>query len=138
MALTDNSIGIFNFISLHGEWKPPAEQVLIDQRPGVDGTTITRTGRRGVPFRMVSFVDLAAFSDVPTKLSRYQELITGDPQQIIWAGQDGIAQPVPFQVQVLAVDMIRGGPMHGAFGNALNPPSLAYIECIWTLVAIEI
>ena len=65
----------------------------------------------------------------------YRELVGGDPQDLIYqdldlASLDGIAG---FAVTDIGMPFIRA---IGGGSGGLRPPSLAYLECDWTLVAI--
>lgn len=135
MALDTNSIGNFAFIALHGDPAPPREQLEVSARPAVEGVTVTRTGKRGVPFRMRSQVDQASYETARATYRQYVDLIRDDPQVLI---QGGVVSTSEFyKVQVLDVRAVRIGPIKSASGG-LNSPSLGWLECDWDLIAILI
>ena len=135
MALDTNSIGSFSFIALLGDLVPPREQLEVSARPAVEGVTVTRTGKRGMPFRLRSQVDQASYAAARATYRQYVDLIRDDPQVLI---QGGVVSTSEFyKVQVLDVRAVRIGPIKSASGG-LFAPSLGWLECDWDLIAILI
>lgn len=134
MALSDNKIGPYPFISLRGEPIPPRQTLQIDDRPGVDGSEVVLTGVKGQPFTLVSMMDAVSFDQGSTFINDYQGLIEQAPVALVRGGvsSDGLG----YRVKVLDVRPARIMAMAGAVGNAFNPPSLAMVECQWDLLAI--
>jgi len=125
-----NIIGEFEFLTLHGRPSPPAEQVEVVARGGVDGLGIWRTGVRGQPFRMFSQVDAPSLEIAADEFERYQALIGQDPVEMV---QDDVIRD--WKVAVLGVQLVSRYAIMVPVGG-LNFPSLAWLEAEWTLVAI--
>lgn len=134
MALQNNSIGRFDFIALHGRLQPPREHLEITQRAAVDGTQITKFGKKGVPFQMVSRVDATTYQSARQLARFYLLLINSNPQTLVQAGISSDAEG--YRVQVLSVEPLRIAQIRGASGGR-HFPSLGWIEATWTLIAIE-
>ncbi len=133
MALLENRIGAFYFLGLSGERQPAKMVLSLDERPGVEGTEITREGLKGRPFRLRSWVDAVDYDTARLMYDFYRDLIADDPQELV---QGGISSTLEgFLVQVLDVSVVFCGAGN-AGTNGLNPPSNAYIECDWDLIAI--
>ncbi len=133
MALLENRIGDFYFLTLLGERQPPKEILTLDERPGVMGTEITREGKKGRPFVLRSFVDAVDYETARLMYDFYRDLIADDPQELV---QGGISSTLEgFLVQVLDVSVVESGTCRPG-GDGLNAPSNGYIECDWTLLAI--
>lgn len=135
MAVTTNSIGNFSFIALLGDPMPPREQLEVAARAAVEGVTVTRTGKRGVPFRLRSMVDQESYTAARATYLQYVDLIRDNPQSLIQGGIDSTSQQ--YKVQVLDVRAVRIGPLKSPVGG-LNSPSLGWLECDWDLIAILI
>jgi hypothetical protein len=67
MALPVNKIGANAFMALLGQLSEPRNQHEIDQRPGVDGTEILHTRKRGVPFTLISIHDCQSYALAQTE-----------------------------------------------------------------------
>lgn len=133
--MAQNSIGTFEFIALLGELEKPQQTLEIDQRAGTLGTTVTWTGRKGKPFQLISQVDAVDYIGARTLYDLYTELKDSEPVDVVQGGVPSGASN--FLCQVLDVQPLRIGVLAAAVGQAINPPSRGYIECLWTLIAIE-
>jgi hypothetical protein len=130
-----SSIGPHQFLILAGQIVPPHEQVDDPvQRRGVDGTGLWRTGRRGDKFSLRSKVDQPSLDAARLTFRQYQDLIGQDPQQLVQDDFDFSQQG--FQVFVLKVHLAALKTIRTAVGG-LNPPSLAWLEGDWELIAVE-
>jgi hypothetical protein len=136
MARLDNSIGEFDFGGISGNPLPPSEFLSIDQRPGLDGTEITREAVKGLPFTLVTWVDEASYEAAWGLYRDYLALKQGDPVPLVHAGIN--SETVEnYLVQVLDVRPLEVKACRPGAGG-LNPPSLAMLICEWHLIAIEI
>ena len=134
MAIPECKIGTTKVLFWLGQ--PPQflrQEIVADQRPGVDGTELTRIGTRGVPFQLGSQVDVHDIDDGWTVFHSYLDLINGDPLPLMWYDRQSVVSG--FKVQVLDVRMVRLHTITNAIGG-LNPPSGAFLECVWDLLAI--
>lgn len=106
---------------------------MLDERPGVIGTEITREGKKGRPFRVQSWVDAVDYDTARLMYDFYRDLITDDPQELVQGGISSVQEN--FLVQVLDVSVAYAGTIvPGTTG--LNPPSLGYLVCDWDLIGI--
>lgn len=132
------SIGDFEFVAIDGYWSPTAEVVSIDQRGGVDGTEVTAHGSKGRPFQLLTKVDQPTYAVALGTIDNYQALIYTDPVALVLNGRssesigDNGFKVAVLDVSVQACFALAPGAMGG-----LYPPSLAWLECRWQLVAIE-
>lgn len=127
-----NRIGNFEFVALHGSPLPPTEQPELVARAGVDGVGGWRTGVRGTPFRMLSQVDMPTYEIAGQVSINYTVLIGQDPVSLV---QDDVE--FPYQVVVLSVvERSRRGMVISTGG--LYPPSAAWLESEWTLMAVDV
>lgn len=139
MALQNNSIGAFDFITLLGQVVPPSYQVLTEDRPGVDGTEFILAGNKGRPFSLVSQVDCASYTAALLTFDFYLGLKVVAPVPLIQAGVLSFSRG--FLVKVINVELMPGSPktIRGAVGNKLGPsPNQGFLECRWDLVAVPI
>ena len=130
-----SSIGPFPFLILADQVVPPHEQVDEPvQRRGIDGTAVWRIGRRGEKFTLRSKVDQPSLDFARLTFAQYQSLIGQDPQTLI---QDDYAfAQQNFKVLVLKVQLVALKAIRTAVGG-MFPPSLAWLECDWELIAVE-
>lgn len=137
MALQDNSIGAFDFITLLGQVVPPSYQVLTEDRPGVDGTEFILAGNKGRPFSLVSQVDCASYTAAVATFQNYLGLKVVAPVPLIQGGVNYLTYAILFKV--VNVELMPGSPktIRGAVGNKLGPsPNQGFLECRWDLVAV--
>lgn len=132
------SIGEQEFIAIHGAWSPPAEAISVDQRPGVDGSEITAHGKKGRPFVLTTFVDQVTYPIALGTIHNYQLYIDNPPVPLVLHGRSSETVGVNgFLVQVLDVEMQDCFTLAPGAMGGINPPSLAWLICNWTLIAIE-
>lgn len=129
-------IGDFEFISLSMVPLPPAQQLQIETRAGVDGVALWRTGVRGEPFIVQSFVDVPNLTQAQVLYDTYRTLIGADPVTLIFADipwADPVVvlnvRPIPNEIRAILLGV---GGVAGNFG-----PSGATCACQWDLIAIR-
>lgn len=136
MALPENSIGPYNFVTLLGQVLPLRETLEMDQRGGVDGTEFTKLGEKGQPFQIVSQVDSESYDNAWQTLHGYRSLISDPPKELV-------VHNTPFStfgynVKVLAVNPLPNSPRAiRSVTGGLFPPSRAWLECVWDLIAVK-
>ncbi len=137
MAIPVNLIKGSYFMSLVGQIEPPRAMLEVDQRGGVDGSEILRTGKRGVPFTLVSTVDCSSYADGQWIFkNEYQQLwIEADAGNLVQSDYD--VSTDGYYVKVLGVRMLSLRQARVIVGG-LNYTSGAILICEWTLLAIEI
>lgn len=131
----ENRIGPFEFIDLAGNPDTVMPQIGLFVRSGVSGLTLVNDGVRGEPFVLRSKVDVETLAAARATYTFYTGLIGAEPQEIIWQDIDLSAEGTRFSV--LKVKQVSCIPIDSATGG-LFPPSLAWLECDWTLVAIDV
>lgn len=134
MAVTDNSIGDFDFLTLRGNVNAPAEQLVLDQRIGVDGTEATRTGVRATPSVLTSTRDVLDGAAGRRLYREYLDLINDNPVEVVKDGEpslDGL-----WKAQVLEVRLVILQAITAAVGGIEEDPPAAILVCEWTIIAI--
>lgn len=129
-------IGEFEFLSLTFPELFKERPIVMD-RPGVEGSAVWLTGRRGKPFTVRSTTDCQDLTDATLLLREYRDSIGGDP---IDAGWNGLS--ITNDEEKLIVVDVRPVPgrifrMAGATPG-LRPPSLAWLECDWDLLLVKV
>ena len=133
--MSQNSIGTFQVLEIIGVPDTVAHQLEMVMRPGVLGLGFWDTGKRGRPFQVETRVDAADLAQARSFFENYTRLVGRAPVNIIWRGIDLSTYLIRFQVlEVRAID-IRS--LAAASGGGLNPPSLGWCHCAWTLVAVS-
>lgn len=136
MALPVSKIGIHSFMSLRGQLEPPRAALEVDQRPGVDGSEILYTGKRGSPFTLVSLVDCASYADAQDVFNQYKavqlDLIAGGLPVV---QSDYSTNAHGYVCKTLAIRLlgIRQAPV---IVGGLIYTSGAILEVEWTLLSI--
>jgi hypothetical protein len=133
MAVTDNKIGDFDFISLNGNVNAPAEQLVIDQRIGIDGTEITQTGKRALPSILRSHRDVEDLAAGRRLYREYLDSIQDNPVEVIKDGESSLDGA--WKGQAIEVQLIYLGGMSGSVGGLEDNPA-AFLICEWTIIAI--
>ena len=130
--MSDYQIGKERFITISDPPPGAQEQIALEARGGVDGTFAWKTGRRGEPFTLTTFVDLATLSDAGARLRRYEKISGGDAVIVRWAGFR-----MELKVIVLAVRAVVRGvrPTVISVGGRVNN-SRATLTCEWDLISI--
>lgn len=135
MPLLENKIGPFQFLGIRGPLAPLKEILSLDERPGVNGTEITREGEKGRPFTVRTWVDQASYQDARNTFLLYLFQIGRDPVQMIRGGENSFAEG--YRVIVLDVREVFIGTIVPGPGG-LNAPSAGYLECDWDLLAVPL
>lgn len=131
-----NWIGEHRFLSLAGDWIPPAETFVAQQREGIDGTLIYRTGQKGQPFILESRVDAGDLQAAEDMYIEYLETMNAaEPVEVKRNDISSLELKVPFRCQILGVRKVRTH-RHRAAAGGLNPPHLGFLICQWQLIAI--
>ncbi len=133
MAIVENWIGAHQFLTLGGEVEHVQRGVEVLQRPGVAGVALWRDAARGRQFTLRSAVDQPSLAQAIHTVENYCDLVGDDPVDVVWNGVALSALDVLYAV--LAVRVVRTIAIRTAVGG-LNPPSLAFLECDWDLIAI--
>lgn len=135
--MLQQKIGTFEFLDLVGNPEQVKRQIAALARAGVDGHTLIDEGSRGTPFTLLSRVDQEDFEAGRATYGEYCGLIGGDPVDLVW--QD-LEMTIPESFQVVVLNVVQRTLQALAWGSSggLNPPSLAWLECEWYLLAIKV
>lgn len=132
-----NQIGPYRVIAFEGDPGTLREWVELVRRPGVDGTGIWRTGRRGREFRLTSKVDAVDPAHARRILRDYTTLIGANPVRLIWDSIDLVAAEgvlvAVLDVQPAGRAGVRG--IGAAAGGLLSQPA-GYLAADWRLMPI--
>ena len=132
MANFDNQIGTFFFLSLQGSLEFQGERVDITQRRGVTGTEVTKLGKRGEPFVLISVRDEEDIDGAYNSFTLMRNLVGGPPVNV---KKDGFGDNGADKVSVLNVKIVRIAAVTQSVGGFLaNPQAMAVFE--WTLIAV--
>ena len=134
MALV-NSIGDFQFLTMRGEVFAPRQMLEMDQRAGVEGTEFTLLAAKGTPFQVFTQVDAPSFAHAQDESVAYLEAIEDGTLSLTKDGVD--FSGYGFEVKVLNVTPVNIRAIRSAVGG-INPPSLAWLEAVWDLIAVAI
>jgi hypothetical protein len=127
-------IGDFQFFSLSRPPSLPKQRTEREVRPGTDGVSLWRTGRRGEPFTVNSSRDVSSIEAAVLFLTSYQAFQGGDPVEIVWADHEYQSLLVyvhdvePIEDRTHAVLLGIGG---------VNGTSGAILRCTWVLEPIN-
>lgn len=124
------------FISLMGEFVLPSEDIEVTLRPGIDGLTFVRLGKRGHPFRIHSVVDAESYSQAQSEMEAYYALVGANPVGCIKNDFDFEAA-FSMRFEVINVMPLSIRKQFAAVGG-LRPPSEAIVEAEWELVAVPV
>jgi len=81
-------IGDFSFVALSRAFSRPMQHIEREIKPGKDGVSMWRTGKRGEPFELLSFADVADVAAAQSLLAAYEDAVGGDPVAATWADED--------------------------------------------------
>lgn len=129
-------LGDFEFLSLDfpGLFK---ERPLVLDRPGVEGSAVWLTGKRGKLFTVRSTVDCRDLTDATMLLTEYRDSIGGDPVDMVWDNQAVTTEET--KIVVLDVRTVPGRVFRMAGATpGLRPPSLAWLEVEWDLILVKV
>jgi len=111
----------------------PQSQVIT--RPGLEGGEIWRTKLQSIPFPVTSVVDLPNVKSCYREHKKYIDThYSDDLLEFIWRDAD-IGATYGLKFHVLDVRIIEIFGLLKFLGG-LNPPSLGWLTCEWTLVPI--
>ena len=136
MARLDNLIGDFRVQGFRGHRDPPTQRLQLDERPGVDGTEITKLGVKGLPFPIISWVDTADYDAAWAEFEQYKTLVGGDATDLIVAGISTLLVE-NYLVKVLDVRALEVAPIRPGAGG-LNPPSQGFLMVQWDLLPLPL
>lgn len=133
MSIVANSIAGNAFIDLAGFPIAESPQLTPYVRAGVDGVTVVDEGSRGTEFVIRSRGDQADIASAWDAYRGYLDLKGGDPVNIVF--QDVPLVDSGIQFVVLDVTPVKVHALGVAVGG-VNPPSHAWLECDWKLIAV--
>lgn len=136
MSYLENSIDVWQFVSLQGFQDPPAQTKAVYDRPGVDGSEFLLTGTKGRPFTLISQADAESYQDAIDTFDAYKRLIDGDAVTVVQGGISSDSRG--YRCVVMNVEAIDIRAIFGAVGNLLHSPSQGWIIARWDLVAVTI
>jgi hypothetical protein len=117
---------------------PPAlcsDQVQIIERPGVNGTGLLRTGKRGKKVQYKSTSDYSTMSKAQKAQAGYDEMIGQKKFDLTWADVDYNAQH-DVQYLVFDVEVTKIQKMSAMAGGFVGSGSGFLVEAMWTLIAV--
>jgi hypothetical protein len=132
--MTKFRLGDFEFVSLSRALSRPVQSIEREVRPGANGVTLWRTGKRGQPFVLMSFVDCTDTEAALNLLAQYEQLVGGDPVTAKWAGHE-IAELLVFVHQVLPDEQGLRATLLGIGGK--EGTSHAFLRCHWLVETID-
>jgi len=135
-----NSLGSFEFITLTSSAPDGAPLVMQNeispvQRPGVDGTAFIKTGLKGKPFQMRSFVDVDTFANAVALGVSYQTLARNEAYELVWCDVN-YSTACSTRYFVLDVSPPKVRRCNSAVGGLVSNPA-AVVEAIWTLIPVH-
>jgi len=131
----EHRIGDHQFVWLHGSPEASRQQVEVLSRAGVEGAALWLKGVRPEPFTLRSGCDAESFTRAAAMYRWYRTSIGKDPVDLVWSGWPAAADG--FAVVVLEVRRIKVTGLLVSVGG-LYPPSAAWLECDWKLIAVPI
>ncbi len=135
--MADQSIGNFDFLILAGTVVPPSPRIEPFTRPGIDGVGFMNLGRQPEPFTLRSKVDAADLAAAYDEFELYLGLKDQNPVSLVKDGLASASSRAPFLVKVIDVKLAVCRAVIGVVGG-ISPPSGAWLEADWHLVAVEI
>lgn len=132
MPVYTHQLGNEAFVTLDGEVRVPSEQLEIVDRPGVDGLGFWRTGVRGMPFELVSGVDVQHLGAGQQKRLAYAALIGSNPLSLVQYDVHWDQVELRFVVLDVETQIREIAALVGGFSQA----SRAWVRARWTLIAV--
>lgn len=137
-----NSLGEFAFVSFANPNDAGAPPLLVSmegglqQRPGVDGSSVMRLGVKGQPFPMKSCVDCLTFAGANDELSEYMAAVNDEPLLLIWGSVNYFTS---YQTMYLPIrcEPIRIRRISGCAGGINGSTATAWLEALWTLLPLR-
>ena len=96
-------IGTFGFVRMSALPAPPAEQIALESRAGVNGVGAWKTGVRGRELTIDTVADMVDQTDAIAALGNYTLLCGAAPQSLIYAGHAMIYQVLVLEVEPVEV-----------------------------------
>ena len=132
--MTEFRLGEFEFVSLSRALSRPMQTIEREVRPGADGVTLWRTGKRGQPFVLMSFVDCSTVEAALALLKQYEQLVGDDPVTAKWAGQE-VDELLVFVHNVVPDEQGLRAILLGIGGK--EGTSHAFLRCHWLVETIN-
>ena len=132
MAFTVNKIDNLDFITLEGAIVPPYQRSELLQRQGLDGTQITRIGRKG---ELISTVDAKTVAHASQLYDSYLAKVVNQLYDVEQHSVKTSTRMPAFKCAVLEVKELEKRAIETPVGNTFNPPSKALLVCRWVLIA---
>lgn len=133
--MSEFRLGPFQFISLSRAVSRPVHRVERELRPGIDGVTFWRTGRRAEPFDLVSVVDTPDVGGALALLAAYEDTVGSDPVEAVWAD---LALPELLVLVHNVVPLDEG--LHATLlglGGVNGVATFGLLRCQWTVEPID-
>jgi len=124
------SIAGYPLISLQGAPVPVVDQIQTWTRPGQDGIGVTKIGRRGQPFVMVSMVDVADADQAAAATDTFCAMQGG------FVSVDSGSSGFHGNLLVLHVDPVEPVPIANSVGGVVNNGRFL-VQHRWELVACD-
>jgi hypothetical protein len=132
--MSQYQIGPFTFINLSRITPGVREQLLRQVKPGQNGVTFWKTGKRADPISLLSVVDTDDVSAAHALLHDYEEQVGVGPLIARWAGIQS-----ELSVIVLDVEEIDGGAHATLLGiGGTRGTSSGMLRCVWTINPINL
>ncbi len=116
----------YNFLSVRGEYRGPAETFRPVQRPMVDGLEWQLLGKRGEPFRWMTYMDSLNAGNAETLRLAYESL-----------KGSLVTLTTPYSTtldNVFVLDVVARAIKVGAIAGGLVAGSTYLVEALWTFV----
>jgi hypothetical protein len=128
---SDADTVLLNFVTVTGIPDGIRNQYEVIAQKGRDGSYAWLTGARGTPFEITTGVDAASLGAAMTAMAGYRALVS---TPVIYR----LYHHGAFFSRVLLLDVrpVTQIPLANATGG-LNPPSLAWLEATWQMLAIN-
>jgi hypothetical protein len=114
--------------------EPRLEQMEVEMVRGLDGVSIPKTGKRGVPFQLFSIRDCASYAVAVARVNAYRQMVAGE-WGIIWQDLNLLSEWGTTYV-VLSVGQINIKQAINGTGG-VSGTSTHLVEAMWTLIATE-
>ena len=112
----------------------PQPLTEVEHRPGVDGVSVFLIGKKGVPFQMISGVDVDDRAAAEAAIRDYSAM-PGTIVDLIWNGVNYTAEHNT-KFTVLAVEGVLAVRVTAATGGVSTGKQF-WVSAIWSLIAFE-
>ena len=128
-------LGSIPVLAFRGNPERLKEMAQCLSRPGVEGVAVWRTAKRGLPFQLRSESDARSLSHATALYRWYCAQIAQDPQPLVWKALDLSRD----RIGVVVLDVRMAVCTRQLLGvGGLFPPSQAWLECDWSMVAVPL